>query len=42
MNLIAISPEVIEISGVENKELEVTVNNTLVCYMAFLVTMYLD
>ena len=36
MNLIEISVVVIEIQGVENDELAVPVNNTLVCHMAFL------
>ena len=36
MNLIEISPVVIEIRGVENGELVVPVNNTLVHHMAFL------
>ena len=36
-NLIEIGPVVIEIQGVENSELAVPVNNTLVCHMAFLV-----
>ena len=31
-----ISPVVIEIRGVENSELAVPVNNTLVCHTAFL------
>ena len=35
-DLIEISPVVIEIQGVENGELAVPVNNTLVRYMAFL------
>ena len=38
MNLIEISPVVIEIWGVENGELAVPVNNTLVRHMAFLAT----
>ena len=38
MNLIAISPVVIEVSGIENRDLAVPVSNTLVCYMAFLAT----
>ena len=38
MNLIEISPMVIEIQGVENGELAVPVNNTFVCHMAFLAT----
>ena len=37
MNLIEISPVVIEIRGAENGELAVPVNNTLVSHMAFLV-----
>ena len=37
VNLIEISPVVIEIQGVENGELAVPVNNTLVYHMAFLV-----
>ena len=36
VNLIEIGPVVIEIRGVENTELAVPVNNTLVCHMAFL------
>ena len=36
MNLIEISPVVIEIRGVENGELAVPVNNTLVRHTAFL------
>ena len=36
VNMIEISPVVIEIQGVENGELMVPVNNTLVCHMAFL------
>ena len=36
VNLIEISPEVIEIRGVENRQLAIPVNNTLVCHMAFL------
>ena len=36
VNLIEISPVVIEIRWVENGELVVPVNNTLVCHMAFL------
>ena len=36
VNLIEISPVVIEIQGVENGELAVPVNNTLVHHMAFL------
>ena len=38
VNMIEISAVVIEIQGVENSELAVPVNNTLVCRMAFLVT----
>ena len=38
MNLIEINPVVAEISGVENCELVVPVNNTLVCHTAFLST----
>ena len=34
MNMIEIGPVVIEISGVENNKLEVSVNNTLVRHMA--------
>ena len=34
--LIEIGPVVIEIQGVENGELAVPVNNTLVCHTAFL------
>ena len=37
VNLIKISPVVIEIQGVENGDLAVPVNNTLVCRMSFLV-----
>ena len=37
VNLIEIDPVVIEIRGVENGELAVPVNNTLVCHTAFLV-----
>ena len=44
--LIEISPVVIEIWGVENGDLAVPVNNTLVCHMSFLaadkMTMCLD
>ena len=36
VNLIEISPVFIEIQGVENGELAVPVNNTLVHHMAFL------
>ena len=36
VDLIEISPVVIEIRGAENGELAVPVNNTLVCHMAFL------
>ena len=36
MNLIEIGPVVIEIQGVENSELAVPVNNTLVHHTAFL------
>ena len=35
-NLIEIGQVVIEIRGVENSELAVPVNNTLVCHKAFL------
>ena len=38
VNLIEIGPVVIEILGVENGELAVPVNNTLVCHMVFLAT----
>ena len=38
VNLIEISPVVMEIRGVENAELVVTVNSTLVHHMAFLAT----
>ena len=38
VNLIEIGPVVIEIQGVENSELAVPVNNTLVHHMAFLAT----
>ena len=38
VNLMEISPVVIEIQGVENSELAVPVNNTLVCHTAFLAT----
>ena len=36
INLIEISPVVIEIRGVENGDLVVPVNNTLVCHTSFL------
>ena len=36
MNLIENSPRIIEIRGVENSELVVLVNNTLVHHMTFL------
>ena len=36
VNLIEISPVVIEIQGAEIGKLAVTVNNTLVCHTAFL------
>ena len=36
MNLLEINPVIIEIRGVENGELVVPVNNTLVCHTAFL------
>ena len=36
MNLIEITPVVIEIQGVENGELAIPVNNTLVSHTAFL------
>ena len=36
VNLIEICPVVIEISGVENGDLAVRVNNTLVCHTSFL------
>ena len=36
VNLMKIEPVVIEIQGVENSELAVPVNNTLVCHMPFL------
>ena len=36
VNLMEISPVVIEIQGVENSELLATVNNTLVCHTSFL------
>ena len=38
VNLIEIGPVVIETQGVENSELAVPVNNTLVCHTAFLAT----
>ena len=38
VNLIEINPVVIEIRGVENGELAVPVNNTLVHHTAFLAT----
>ena len=38
MNLIEISPVVIEIQGIEIGKLAVPVNNTLMCHMAFLAT----
>ena len=38
VNLIKISPVVIEIQGIEIAELVVPVNNTLVCHTAFLAT----
>ena len=38
VNLMEISPVVIEIRGVENGELVVPVNNTLVCCTSFLAT----
>ena len=38
INLIEIGSVVIEIRGVENGELAVPVNNTLVCHTAFLAT----
>ena len=38
VNFIEIGPVVIEIRGVENGELVVPVNNTLVCHTAFLAT----
>ena len=38
VNLIEIGPVVIEIRGVENGDLVVPVNNTLVCHMSFLAT----
>ena len=36
VNLLEINPVVIEIRGVENGDLAVSVNNTLVCHTAFL------
>ena len=36
VNLIEIAPVVIDIRGVENDELAVPVNNTLMCHTAFL------
>ena len=38
VNLIAIGLVVIEIQGVENDDLAVPVNNTIVCCMSFLAT----
>ena len=38
VNLIGISPVIIEIRGIENGELAVPLNNTLVCHTAFLAT----
>ena len=38
MNLIEISPMVIEIQGIEKSDLVVLANNTLVCHTAFLAT----
>ena len=38
VNLIEISPVVIEIRGVENGDLAVSINNTLVCHTSFLAT----
>ena len=38
VNLIEIGPIVIEIWGVENGDLAVPVNNTLVCHTSFLAT----
>ena len=38
VNLLNIGPEVMEIQGVENGELAVPVNNTLVHHTAFLAT----
>ena len=37
VNLIEISPVVIEIRGADNGELLAPMNNTLVCHIAFLV-----
>ena len=37
VNLIEISPVVIDTGGVENSELVVIVNNTFVCHMAFFI-----
>ena len=37
VNLIEIGTLVIEIQGVDNSNLAISVNNTLVCHMAFLV-----
>ena len=36
VNLIEIGPVVMEIQGIENSDLVVPVNNTLVCCMSFL------
>ena len=36
INLLKISPVVLEIGGVENGDLAVPVNNTLVCHTSFL------
>ena len=36
VNLIKIGPVVIEIQGVKNGKLAVSINNTLVCHTAFL------
>ena len=36
VNLIEIGPVVMEIQGIENNDLVVPVNNTLVCCMSFL------
>ena len=38
VNLIETSPVIIEIQRVENGELAISVNNTLVCHMIFLAT----
>ena len=38
VNLIEIVPVIIEIQGVENSDLVVPVNNTLVCHTSFLAT----